>query len=74
MLGGFTFILCASWVFQGKNLCRTWRWCDRREAERRLNHVCLLMPGWMLMLEDKRRLDQQRLSGLWWPGGDAGPD
>jgi hypothetical protein len=34
--------------------CRTWRWCDRREAERRLNRVWLLMPGWMVMLADRK--------------------
>jgi hypothetical protein len=33
---------------------RTRRWCDWREAERRLNHVWLLMPGWMVMLADKK--------------------
>jgi hypothetical protein len=34
--------------------CRTRRRCDQRVAERRLNHVWLLMPGWMVMLVDKK--------------------
>jgi hypothetical protein len=33
--------------------CRTRRQCDRREAERRLHHVWILMPGWMVILADR---------------------
>jgi hypothetical protein len=46
-------ICCCAWLkcVAGKG-CRIHRRCERREAERRLHHVWLLMPGWMVMLAE----------------------
>jgi hypothetical protein len=52
-------VTCGAWrcawltCVAGKG-CRTHRWCDRREAECRLHHVWLLMPGWIVMLAERK--------------------
>jgi hypothetical protein len=51
-------VTCGAWrcawltCVIGKS-CRICRWCDRREAERRLHHVWIFMPGWMVMLAER---------------------
>jgi hypothetical protein len=45
---------CAWLTCVAGKCCRTRRQCDRREAERLLHHVWLWMPGWMVMLAERK--------------------